>query len=108
MMMIMKDVKKTPRGLTMTRIISVVGKYYSVTPADMKSKSRKKEIVVARQISIYLIRTMLDTSLMEIGKEFNRDHSTVISSINKVEKSQEENININTAIIALRQKILNN
>jgi chromosomal replication initiator protein len=51
------------------------------------SKKRTKELTVPRQIAMYLIRELLDLSLVEIGALFGgRDHSTVIHAVNKVEE----------------------
>jgi chromosomal replication initiator protein len=51
------------------------------------SKKRTKELTVPRQVAMYLIRELLDLSLVEIGNLFGgRDHSTVIHAVNKVEE----------------------
>lgn len=52
---------------------------------DIKSKKKTDSIANARHTSIYIIRQLTDLSLKEIGKIFERDHSTIISSINKIE-----------------------
>lgn len=62
-------------------IINEVAKFYSLTPEDVKSKCRKRNIVKARFIAIYIIREETDLSLNDIAKIFNRDHSTIIHSI---------------------------
>ena len=49
-------------------------------------KSRVKNVAQARHIAIYLVRTITEMSLPNIGKLFNRDHSTIISSIDTIEK----------------------
>ena len=67
------------------RIISTVSKNYGVAVEDIKSKKKTDNIANARHIAIYLIRNITDLSLKEIGKIFDRDHSTVLSSLNKVE-----------------------
>ena len=60
-------------------------KKYSVKKAELSGKSRVKEIANARHIAIYLIRNITEMSLPNIGKLFNRDHATVMSSIDNVE-----------------------
>jgi chromosomal replication initiator protein len=62
-------------------IIKEICKFYSLSYEDITSKSRKREIVKARFIAIYLIRTETDYVLSQIGKLFNRDHSTILHSI---------------------------
>ena len=56
------------------------------TPDDIKGHSRVADTVLARQIAMYLIRKLTNLSLKDIGGVFGRDHSTVISSVRKVEK----------------------
>ena len=53
--------------------------------ADLVGKKRTRNIIYARQIAIYLCRQMLDLPFNDIGKKFNRDHSTVMYSVTTVE-----------------------
>ena len=99
---------ETNRGLTMSKIVAVVGKQYQVSPSDILGKSRKSEIVLPRHISIYFARTLLNSSLIDIGRYFGRDHSTIMSSIKKVEKNSETNQVMNRVIYDLRKKIISN
>jgi len=60
--------------------------YYSLKEEDLRGQNRSKNTAVARQIAMYLIRTLTNLSLKEIGAEFeDRNHSTVLSSIKKIE-----------------------
>lgn len=93
------------RGLTVNKIILAVGKYYNIPVFEIKGKSRKSEIMNARHISIYLIKTLLDLSVINIGKEFARDHSTILSSINKIKNNLKENNNLSKAIYEIRKII---
>ncbi|MQA90212.1 MAG: chromosomal replication initiator protein DnaA [Gemmatimonas sp.] len=64
-----------------------VSSAWGVSPEQLQSKKRTKDLTVPRQIAMYLIKEHFDLSLVEIGKLFGgRDHSTVIHSINKVEE----------------------
>lgn len=72
-------------------IIEEVCKYYSIDGDALRGQGRTKEISQARQITMYLIRRMTNLSLKEIGKEFeNRDHTTVLHSIDRIEKQVKE------------------
>ena len=74
-------------GINPKKIITTVADYYNLTRQQVTSKTRTKEITKARQISMYLIRKLMDLPYLSIGAEFGgKDHSTVISSIAKVEK----------------------
>jgi len=68
-------------------IISQVCKFYSIDDATLRGTLKNKGTAEARQVAIYLIRQLTNLSTPEIGKEFNRDHSTVLHSINKVESA---------------------
>ena len=80
------------------KIISEVSRKYGVSEDDIRSKKKSENIANARHICVYIIRRMTDLSLPSIGKIFSRDHSTVLSSINKVDlniktkKNYEEEI----------------
>ena len=68
-------------------IIDEVCKFYNIEPPILRGQGRAKDISLARQIAMYLIRRMTNLSLKEIGKEFdNRDHTTVLHSIERVEE----------------------
>jgi len=72
-------------------IIEEVCKFYSIDPEALQGQARTKEISLARQIAMYQIRRMTNLSLKDIGKEFDgRDHTTVIHSIERVEKMVKE------------------
>lgn len=68
------------------RIIHECAAYYSLDDADVIGQNRSKNTAMARQIAMYLIRTLTSLPLKEIGAEFdNRNHTTVLSSIKKIE-----------------------
>lgn len=64
--------------VSVTAIKKIVGKHFSVKMEDFNSKKKNQTIAWPRQIAMYLTTTMTDLSLPEIGREFNRDHSTVV------------------------------
>jgi chromosomal replication initiator protein len=72
---------------TPSLIISQVCKFYSIDETVLRGTLKNKGTAEARQVAIYLIRKLTNLSTPEIGKEFNRDHSTILHSINKVEAS---------------------
>jgi chromosomal replication initiator protein len=66
-------------------IISEVSRYYSVEENLLRGRLKSNNVVMPRQIAMYLIREMTHQSYKNIGREFGRDHTTVISSLQKVE-----------------------
>ena len=89
----LKDMFKGTHDLipTIDVIIEETAKFYSITSEDIKGQSRTRDTTVARQISMYLIRKLTNFSLKDIGAVFEgRDHSTVLSSIKRIEKKMSE------------------
>ena len=67
-------------------IIRETAKYYSLREEDLRGQSRSKNMAMARQVSMYLMRSLTNLSLKDIGEEYEgRNHATVLSSIRKVE-----------------------
>ena len=67
-------------------IIKESARYYGLTEEDLRGQSRSKNTAMARQVSMYLMRTLTNISLNDIGAEYSgRNHATVLSSIRKVE-----------------------
>ena len=75
-----------PTSVTVEKIFSSMFQKYGVKKEDLISTKRTKEIALARHITIYVIREVTEMSLPNIGKIFNRDHSTIISSIETIER----------------------
>ena len=68
------------------RIISETARYYSLREEDLRGQNRSKNTAIARQVSMYLMRSLTNLSLKDIGTEYeDRNHATVLSSIRKIE-----------------------
>ena len=72
---------------TPSLIISQVCKFYNVDETALRGTQKNKNIAEPRQIAMYLIRKLTNLSLPDIGKEFNRDHTTVLHGTKKIEVS---------------------
>ena len=89
--------------------IRETAKYFSLRSEDLRGQSRSKNTALARQISMYLLRTLTNMSLQDIGKEYEgRNHSTVLSSIRKVEEQMQKDPKINSIIRDITSNITNN
>ena len=75
-----------PTSVTVEKIFASVYQKYGVKKEDLISTKRNKEIAFARHITIFIIREVTEMSLPNIAKIFNRDHSTIISSIETIER----------------------
>lgn len=83
-----------------------VGKFYGVTVKEIKATKRTQNIVLARQVAMFLAREMTDNSLPKIGKEFGgRDHSTVLHAYNKIKNMIVEDESLRIEIETIKNKI---
>lgn len=82
------DIFKENPGMNPTPelILKEVSKYYCIPMEKLMGNSRAKEMVLPRQVAMYLVRDLTSFSLPEIGKVFSRDHTTVLHSINKIDE----------------------
>lgn len=81
---------KKVKRLTVLDIQTAVANKYNIKLNDLKGKSRKKDIVMPRQIAMYLCRELLSISLVSIANEFNRDHTTIMHGYDKVILEMQE------------------
>ena len=88
-------------------IINAVTAYYHITKADLLGKSKKKEIVIPRQICCYLMCELLSLPLISIGKELGgRDHTTILYSRDKVDEMCRVNDKISKDVDDIKNIIL--
>ncbi len=94
--------------LTVEDIQKLTAEHYQLKLQDLKSSSRSKPLVVARQVAMYLIKTYLEKSLIDIGRAFGgRDHTTVISALRRIEDLQAKDSDLHKDIEDLKRKIHN-
>ncbi len=73
-----------PVSVTVEKIFSAITDRTGISKADMIGKKREKSVAEARHLAVYLIREMTEMSLPNIGKLFDRDHSTILTSYQKI------------------------
>lgn len=78
-------------AVTPEKIIAGVANKYGVSADDLKGKKRSQDIAEPRHIAIYIMRRMTEMSLPQIGREFSRDHTTIMSSIAKIDERIKNN-----------------
>ena len=79
--------EESSRKITQNDILNKVSDLYNISVEDIISKSRQSKIVTPRFVAMYLTRKLIDMTVADIGKQFgDRDHSTVVNAINKVEQ----------------------
>lgn len=95
------------RSLSAERIRSVVANHWNVREEALSSKRRTKDLTVPRQVAMYLIKDLLDYSLVQSGQLFGgRDHSTVIHSIRKVEETMANDASFRRSVEAVRDELM--
>ena len=88
------------------RVQEVVARRWGVTPEGLRSKARTKTLTIPRQVAMYLARNMLSMQLVEIGQAFGgRDHSTVIHSVDKVERQMMRDRTFKERVEMARQEL---
>ncbi|QCD43828.1 chromosomal replication initiator protein DnaA [Campylobacter mucosalis] len=105
---IVKDMlKEKMENVSLERIIDIVCKEQNIKPSDIKSKSRVKNIVKARQIAIYLIRNLTSNSMPQIANYFNMgDHSNVSKNIKKINELIENDEILKLKVEEIKNKII--
>ena len=94
------------REVTPELIIQVVSDHFGITPADVMSQKRTKDIVYPRQIIMYLCRDMTEASLQVIGLSLGkRDHTTVIHGAEKIAADLQKDETLRNTIDILKKKI---
>lgn len=96
----------TNRQITPELIIKIVAEHFNISPSDLISPKRNKELVYPRQIVMYLCRQIMDIQFKQIGLVLGkRDHSTVISGVKKITKDIANNDTVKNTIDVLIKKI---
>ena len=87
-------------------IVRVVAEHFGLRPEDLVGGGRRKEVVLPRQMAMFLVRELTRASLPEIGQLFGgRDHTTVLYAIQKVQELSESDREVQAILRALREKV---
>ena len=104
----LQNILYNPRkqSLSPERIVETVAKYYGVPSDQLRGKARDKQIVLPRQIAMYLMREETEAPLMRIGEALGgRDHSTILHGCEKIEREMGDNDDFRRDINALRESL---
>ena len=87
-------------------IVRVVAEHFGLRPEDLVGGGRRKEVVLPRQMAMFLVRELTRASLPEIGQLFGgRDHTTVLYAIQKVQELSESDREVQAILRALKEKV---
>ncbi len=99
------DLIPAQKALDTEAIQREVARYYKLAVDELRGERRVKHVAHARQVAMYLCRTMTSASLPEIGKRFNKDHSTVLVSVRKIENSKDTDEQLKLELGELSEKL---
>lgn len=95
-----------PKHISAKQIIERTAKYFSVPMEEILGPKRDKDIVVPRQIAMYILRSELHLSFPKIARELGRkDHTTAIHSVEKIEKESNYDAEIKNAIHEIKERL---
>ncbi len=106
----LNDVAATRRKqqITPARVIDTVATYYGLEQKQLTGKTRSREIVVPRQVAMYIMREDTDHSLADIGYSLGgRDHTTVMHGCSKMERDIESDSQLRQDVLTIRELIYN-
>ncbi len=94
------------KAISIESIQKMTSEYFDFPDDMLRAKTRKQEIAQARQIAMYLCKSLTDNSLKTIGLHFGgRDHSTVIHAVNSTQEMMQQDKKVRTAVEAIKNKI---
>lgn len=102
---VVANVVGTDQLLTTQMISELVSRQFRVSMKDMQSRSRKRTLTFPRQVAMFLSRKHTDESLADIGKLFNRDHSTVLHAIKVVNNLSARDTSVSAQMELLSDKV---
>ncbi|MBR3059819.1 MAG: chromosomal replication initiator protein DnaA [Oscillospiraceae bacterium] len=104
---ITREVIRSERSYTPEYIVEKTAAFYNLSPEDILGKGKTKSIAAARQMATYLMRKLTTLTLEEIGGALNRDHSTILHSIRKIEESVNTDADLSDTVRDITANIMN-
>jgi chromosomal replication initiator protein len=98
--------KSRPKHLSAKQIIEKTSRHFQIPIEDIVGPKRDKDIVVPRQIAMYMLRSELHLSFPKIARELGRkDHTTAIHSVEKIEKESRIDPDMRQAIADIKERL---
>ncbi len=105
---VLKDMLRSiDRKTTIDEIQKKVSEYFNISVKEMQSSRRARNVARPRQIAMYLAKQLTSRSLPEIGRKFDRDHTTVMHAVRKVEELIVEDASLAESVESLRRSLDN-
>ena len=104
----LQDFGPAPGSLSIDQIIEAVAQFYNLETKDLLGRRRSKDIVIARQMAMYLAREETNASLPQVGRALGgRDHTTVLHGYEKIHTQVEEDDRLRREMLAIRELLYN-
>ena len=98
--------KTRPKHLSAKQIIEKTAKHFQIPVEELTGPKRDKDIVVPRQVAMYMLRNELNLSFPKIAKELGRkDHTTAIHSVEKINQEVRNDANLRMAISEIKEHL---
>jgi len=104
----LQHILQSPRRQTLSpeKIVEIVARYYQVPVDQLRGKARDKQIVLPRQVAMYLMREETEAPLLRIGAALGgRDHSTVLHGCDKIEREMADSDDFRREVSSLREML---
>jgi chromosomal replication initiator protein len=95
----------TPKTIAMGEIVRIVATFFGKRPEALAGRSRRRDVLIPRQLAMYLAHRYTNASFTEIGRSLGRDHPAVRNAISRVERLILENAPLRYQIEALSERI---
>ena len=103
---VLKDILPAPRPLDAEEIQRLVARYFKVTVDDLRQDRRHKQLAYARQVAMFLCRTLTRASFPELGNKFNKDHTTVLAAVRKITKLKDSDPTLKRQLEELQAQLV--
>jgi chromosomal replication initiator protein len=94
-----------PRRVATSEIVRIVAAFFGKRPESLASRSRRRDVLIPRQLAMYLAHRYTDASFAEIGRSLGRDHPSVRNAIGRVERLVLENAPLRYQVEALSERV---
>jgi len=96
---------KARQAITMKTIQNQVCKAFGIKPKEILSRSRKKQVALARQVAMYLARNYTDLTLQSIARSFNRKHGTVLYAVGQIDQAMRRKGRLHRQVTLLQEQL---
>lgn len=97
-----------PVGVTIDKVLDIVSTTFGVSVSDLKSEKRQANITQSRQVAMYILKEITELTLKDIGECFNKNHSTVLHSIDSCRDKMNENPRFKSTVMNIIRDLREN